>query len=309
MSEMILVIWRLSYMISYDYYKVFYYVCKYKNFTKAANVLLTSQSSISHTIQNLEHQLGCRLFVRNNRGIELTPEGTQLFEHISIGCEQFIKGESELINLASLDGGIIYLGATETALHCFLFNALDEFHLMYPNVKFKINTFSTNEAISSLHNGIVDFAITATPVDLYENMKKKDLKTIQDILIAGNIYHHLQSKKIHLSSLINYPFITYSLNSKTRLFTEQFFTNHNLVLSPSIELATSDLILPMVKHNLGLGYIPEEMAVNALKNKEVIKINTYEEMPARKICMVYDTHHPHSTASKVFLKFVENLIK
>src|SRR5574344_1707201 len=114
MSEMILVIWRLSYMISYDYYKVFYYVCKYKNFTKAANVLLTSQSSISHTIQNLEHQLGCRLFIRNNRGITLTAEGNQLFKYIASGCEQFIKGESEIMNAASLEGGIIYLGATES---------------------------------------------------------------------------------------------------------------------------------------------------------------------------------------------------
>lgn len=294
-------------MISYDYYKVFYYVCKYKNFTKAANVLLTSQSSISHTIQNLEHQLGCRLFIRNNRGITLTAEGNQLFKYIASGCEQFIKGESEIMNAASLEGGIIYLGATESALHCFLFDALDEFHLLYPKVKFKITTFSTNEAINSLKNGSVDIAITATPVDITENMKIVNLKSINDILIAGNLYKELQKKKVSLATIMDYPFITYSVNSKTRVFIEQFFADHNLVLSPSIELATSDLILPMVKHNLGLGYIPEEMALQALKNNEIIKVNTYEEIPSRKICMVYDAHHPHSTASKVFQQFIQNI--
>ena len=43
---------------SFDYYKVFYYVAKYSNFTKAASVLLSSQPSVTRSIQNLESELG-----------------------------------------------------------------------------------------------------------------------------------------------------------------------------------------------------------------------------------------------------------
>lgn len=291
-------------MISYDYYRIFYYVCKYKNFTKAANALMTSQSSISHTIQNLEHQLGCRLFIRNNRGIDLTPEGQQLYEYVSIGCEQFMKGEAELISSVSLESGSVYLGTTETALHCFLFDTLDEFHLKYPNVKFKINNFSTNEAIDALKNGSVDMAVTATPFDLYSNMKSINLKEIQDVLIAGPRYSYLQDKVLCLEDIQKYPFISFANGTKSRDFMEDFFKSNNLTLSPSMESATSDLILPMIKHNFGLGFLPEDMVSDSINSGEVIKIRVKESLPKRHIILVYDTQHPHTLASKEFEEFL-----
>ncbi|MFQ7077473.1 MAG: LysR family transcriptional regulator [Christensenellaceae bacterium] len=44
-----------------DYYRIFYYVAKYHNFTRAADALLTSQPTVTRTVKNLENDLGCRL--------------------------------------------------------------------------------------------------------------------------------------------------------------------------------------------------------------------------------------------------------
>lgn len=59
------------------------------NFTKAAEALDTSQSSISHTINTLEYQLGRRLFMRSNRRIDFPAEGERLYYYVREGCEQF----------------------------------------------------------------------------------------------------------------------------------------------------------------------------------------------------------------------------
>ena len=64
-------------MISYDSYRVFYYVSKCRSFTQAARQLLTSQPNITRTIRNLESALGCTLFLRSNHGVSLTPEGAR----------------------------------------------------------------------------------------------------------------------------------------------------------------------------------------------------------------------------------------
>ena len=82
--------------ISYDYYRVFYYVAKCRNFTQAASLLMSNQPNVTRTIQNLESQLGCTLFVRSNRGVRLTPEGERLYSHIRIAVEQIHAGEEEL---------------------------------------------------------------------------------------------------------------------------------------------------------------------------------------------------------------------
>lgn len=47
---------------SFDYYRTFYYVAKYKNFTRAATMLLSSQPSVTRSIQNLESELSCPPF-------------------------------------------------------------------------------------------------------------------------------------------------------------------------------------------------------------------------------------------------------
>ena len=47
--------------INYEYYKIFYYVARYKNLTKAAQILHNNQPNVSRTMKLLEYELGCKL--------------------------------------------------------------------------------------------------------------------------------------------------------------------------------------------------------------------------------------------------------
>ena len=96
---------------NFEYYKVFYYVSKYENLTKAASVLKTSQPAVTRTIHNLENILGCRLFTRSKSGMKLTPEGKIFYQYVAAGCAQFFKAEDNLNNLISLENGTIYISA------------------------------------------------------------------------------------------------------------------------------------------------------------------------------------------------------
>lgn len=64
----------------FDYYRIFYYVAKYKSFSKAAKFLHNNQPNITRCMNIMESELGCTLFIRSHRGIKLTPEGEQLYE-------------------------------------------------------------------------------------------------------------------------------------------------------------------------------------------------------------------------------------
>ena len=64
--------------VPYDYYRIFYYVAQHKSFTKAAEALGNNQPNITRCMNNLEQDLGCKLFIRTNRGISLMPEGLPL---------------------------------------------------------------------------------------------------------------------------------------------------------------------------------------------------------------------------------------
>ena len=292
---------------NFEYYKIFYYVAKYENLTKAATALKTSQPAVTRTIHKLEGELGCRLFTRSKTGRKLTPEGRTFYGYVAAGCAQFFKGENDLSNLISLENGTIYISATETALHCYLFQAMEEFNSLYPNVRFKILNNSTTESVNAVKEGKVDLAFVSANLQVAKPLRMKILRKYRDILIAGMRFEELKAGKEELSlkELVSYPWISLTAETITRRFLNEYFEKNGLTFAPDMELATTDMILPAVRHNLGLGFIPAEFADAELKSGQVFEIKVKEKLPERNIILIYDTEYPQSIAAKEFQKFLK----
>ena len=292
---------------NFEYYKIFYYVAKYENLTKAATALKTSQPAVTRTIHRLEGELGCRLFTRSKTGMKLTPEGRTFYGYVAAGCAQFFKGENDLSNLISLENGTIYISATETALHCYLFQAMEEFNSLYPNVRFKILNNSTTESVNAVKEGKVDLAFVSANLQVAKPLRMKILRKYRDILIAGMRFEELKAGKEELSlkELVSYPWISLTAETITRRFLNEYFEKNGLTFAPDMELATTDMILPAVRHNLGLGFIPAEFADAELKSGQVFEIKVKEKLPERNIVLIYDMEYPQSIAAKEFQEFLK----
>lgn len=290
--------------INYDHYKVFYYVSKYRSFTQAANFLMSNQPNITRTIKNLENQLGCTLFVRSNRGVSLTPEGEKLYAHVSVAIEHIAMGEEELTLDKGLQSGSVSIGASEVALHCFLLPVLKKFHKLYPGIRIRITNHTSPQAVAALNRGMVDLAVVTTPLDIPDGMKKSFLKEFREIAVCGAALSDLAQQRVGLADLKKYPIICLSPQTKTYEFYSQLFLKHGLTLAPEIEVATADQILPMVKSDLGIGFVPEALAADAIKKNEVFALNLKEQIPTRTVCMVKNTERPMSVAAKALEKAI-----
>ena len=290
--------------MNYEYYRMFYYVGKHKNLTRAAAELHTSQPAVTRTIQKLEKDLDCLLFVRSKAGVEFTHEGQILFDYVSAAHSQLMKGEEEVNQAAGAESGTIYIGTTVTALRGFLFSFLDHFHLEHPGIKFKISTDSTNGVIEKLRSGVVDLAFVSTPCSAAKVLPTKVLWQFNDILIAGSSYQQLQNRTLTASEVTMYPLVCLRKGMQLREFIDDYFAENGLSISPDIELDGADLIIPMVSHNFGVGFVPQNMAEDAIERGEVFRIRLAEELPARQICLITDPHHPRSRASRELSKAI-----
>ncbi len=313
--------------VSLDYYRIFYYVGKTGSITAAANALFLTQPTISHAIQNLEKELGCTLFLRTKKGVLMTPEAKNLYSHISIACEQIRIGEEQLHAALQLSEGSVSIGATETVLHFYLIPWLKKYHSLYPNIKLKISNSNTPATLQALKQGILDFAVLVMNEENdyaadYEknygkNHKKDSGKTFQitrledfsDIFVGGTEYAFLaeqtrQTKQpVSLSQLTQYPLVCLEKNTCTRTFLDQILKEHQVQWSPDIELATTDLIMPMVTQNFGIGFIPEYFAQTAIEQKTAFSLPIVERIPPRHIYLVC-TPTPHSAASEAFIRML-----
>lgn len=294
--------------MNYEYCKIFYYVGKHKNLTRAAAELYSSQPAVSRAIQSLEQELGCRLFVRNKSGVEFTHEGKILYEYASVAYTQLLKAEDEVSRSVSTEGGTIYIGTTITALYGYLFKILNDFREKHPKVKFKITTDSSDRTIEKLKNGIVDLSFVTTPFKSDGRFSISKINAFNDILIAGNRFSQLKDKTLSLEELSAYPLICLKEGMQLREFIDDMFAQNNLAFNPEIEPDSAQLIVQMVRHNFGLGFVPQSLAAEAMARGEIFKVNLADELPQRHICLITDPHHPLTNASRELVRMINSQI-
>lgn len=284
--------------INYEYYRIFYYTAKFKNLTQAAKAAGSNQPNISRIIKLLEHELGCNLMIRSNRGITLTPEGERLYSHVKIAIEQLKLAEEELQMTADLKEGFITIGATETALHLLLLPVLNRFKKQYPKIHIRILNHLTNQAIDSVKSRLVDFAVIATPPSVDKSLNPYPIMEFRDILIGGPSYAHHENIPVTLKELTAYPLVCLNENTMTYQFYEDFYRRNHLIFKPELEVAATDQILPIIKNDLGVGFIPEIFVKDALVKGEVHQLLLAEEIPPRQICLIENKSHPLSIAAR-----------
>lgn len=290
--------------ITYDYYRIFYYVAKYKSFSRAAKVLMSNQPNITKFMNNLEAQLDCRLLIRSRKGIALTPEGEKLYAHVAVAYEQLKAAELELASDKGLQSGIVTVGASEMALHGVLLPVLRRFRELYPGIRLCISNGSTLQAVRALKNGAVDFAVVTLASDVEKPLRSVCLKHFREILIGSNQYAFLAQEPHHLSELTEYPLICLGRDTITYDFYAKWYLEYGLELKPDTEVATADLLLPMILNNLGIGFVPENFAREAVEKGEAVEIPLLESIPKRSICLVEDRENHLSIAANTLKEMI-----
>ncbi len=270
---------------SYDHYAIFYYVAKYGSFTKAANALFLNQPNLTRTVKNLEEELGRPLFIRSNKGVKLTPAGEVLYEHVLAALEHFNAAEEEISLNKSLEGGVISIGASEIALHLYLLPILNKYKSTYPGVKVKISHLSAPGAVAKLDNGLVDLAMFTAPMQSTSEIVTSEIASFEEVAICGEAYYQIiGDKRLTLEELTEYPIVSFGKKTSTYDFYFRLFEKRGLDFTPDIEAATADQIIPLVKHNLGIGFVPKAF-LSDRGSESIYVVNLAEEIPTRQILL------------------------
>ena len=288
---------------NYDYYRIFYYVARYGGVSQAAKVLSADQPNLTRAVKNLESALGCPLFARSRRGMTLTPEGEKLYAHVRIAFEHIEAGEAELLESRNLQSGTVFVAASEVALRGLLLPVLKKYRTRYPGVRVRISNHSTPQAVSALKNGLVDIAMVTTPTGELNSLTSKEICEVSEIPVCGTAFSQLAGKKLSLSELSTYPLISLGKQTKTYESYSEWFRKNNCDFTPDIEAATADQILPMVKNNLGIGFVPEEF-LEEYPNQGIISLELQETVPSRQVCYLRKKGHTMSVACREMEKMI-----
>ena len=158
--------------------------------------------------------------------------------------------------------------------------------------------------MEALLRGQVDCAVVTTPCPAKKSLRETPLVPFPEILICGPAFADLAAKTRRLRDVEPCPFVCMGSGTSTFSFYQRLFLKHDLTFHVDMEAATMDQVLPMVQHDLGIGFFPEPMAAAALADGSVTRIRLTESVPQRAVSLVEDLSRPQSVAMKALKKLL-----
>lgn len=267
-----------------ELYRVFKEVASSGSISAASKQLYISQSAVSQSIKQLEDQLETRLFVRNSRGVELTADGSLLYDYIKSALSLIDSAEQKMAQSRALMTGELVIGASDTITSCFLLPHLRSFHKQFPGIKLRIINGTGGEVIRFLYDGHVDIAFTSSKPD---NMSLNISPCFDShmIFVASPDYDCDFNKAYTAAEIASFPIISLEHNSTSRIFLETLFRSKGIELRPEIELDTDALQVELAQIGLGITCISQEFFAASLEEGAVKPLKTDFDIPTRTVCM------------------------
>ena len=294
--------------VDLELYRVFYVVAKNKHMTRASEELHISQPAISQSIKKLEDQLGGALFLRSNKGMELTEEGKMFYEYVKGALELITNAENEFTSFKDLSKGEIKIGCSTTLTKLVLMDVLKEFHKDYPNININIINGLTKDLINDLKLGKLDLVIYNESNIKETNLNLEKIKEIKE----GFIYNpdFFKDDITSFEDLNKYPLILQKEESNSRKLLDQIALNNSVKLIPKMEVVSQELIVEFTNIGLGIGFSIIDLAKRNFSNLKELSIN--KKIPNINIYLATNKSVSLTFASKVFIKYLKkqkNLIK
>ena len=290
--------------VDLELYRVFYTVAKYNHMTKASEELHISQPAISQSVKKLENQLGGVLFLRSNKGMELTEEGKMFYEYVKGALELINNAENEFTSFKDLSKGEIKIGCSTTLTKLVLMNTLKEFHLAYPNININITNDLTSNLIKDLKVGKLDFVIFNEG-----NVKEKNLNLEKIVeLRQGFIYNpEFYNDNVNCYEDLNkFPLILQKEESNSRKLLDYVCLNNSVKLIPKMEVVSQELITEFVNSGLGVGFGIIDLAKRNYNNLK--ELNISKKIPNINVYLATNKSVSLTFASKMFINFLKKQI-
>ena len=287
--------------INLNLYKIFYITAQSKTILEASEKLYISQPAVSKSIRNLEKALSIQLLYRSKNGIELTPEGKEVFNYLDKCYNYLVAGEKILEDKKNLKVGNLTIGVPSHIASFYLLDYIKKFTGKHPNIKVRLVSSSTKNLINNLYNHQLDLIIDTPPIDITQkDMRIKKLTELQTTFITNNID---DTTNFDMSNMDNYKYIFPNESSPMARALYKKLKEYEICLKPNIEVDTTDVIISAVKKGLGVGYVVRKAVEKELSKGEISELILPIELPKLQLNLVYMDNYVTSAAKE----FIANI--
>ena len=250
----------------------FTHVAELGSFTKAAELLGYSQSTISFQIKQLEEELGCLLFERINHTITLTKRGHELVMYAHQVRALTDEFKESLIKDEEISCHI-HIVTPDSVCDDMINSHYIDFHNKYPNISIKFTTADTLVMFDMLDHNEADVIIT-----LDNHSYKKDYVIAKEEPLSMHFVASSKSKfagvkGLSIKDIVNEPFILTEYGQGYRRVFDKELAKRSLDITPVLEIGRTDIITTTVANSDMISFLPDFVTKPLIDSGELIYID------------------------------------
>ena len=292
--------------MEFRHLKTFQAIVQTGSFLQAAEQLQYAQSTITLHIQQLEKELGVKVFLRQGKKLQLTAAGKSLETHANFLLHRAEVLHQDMLELVAGKTGHLKIGSIEPVASLKLPTLLVKFCREYPKVKLTLETGVTDVISQRVASGKLDLAICSPPaakLGLNFNPLFYDPMTL--LLSQSN---SLSTKeKILVEDLTTERLLLTEINCPYRQVFEREIQHHNVNPNYGLEITSLKVLQDMVVAGLGIGVVPTAVVDRNCHNTVVKDIEGIKlELPVG-IALLPEKSIPGSALDRLVVIFKKNL--
>lgn len=273
-------------------------VAEEKNFTRAAERCFVVQSSLSHQIKALEHELGVTLFARSSRRVELTAAGDAFLVHARASLDAAERAASEA---AAANGQIrspLTVGVIPTVTAIDIPAALGQFHRTHPHVRISLRGGGSDEFIDAISAGRMDVAVLGLPNSTPPTGVSTRVLAREQLVAVVSTGHPLAGRRrLRLDDLADDVFVDFPEGTPGRVQSDLAFRAAGVRRDVAFEVMSTDLILDLVRQGLVVAMLSPAVIPNDADDLRTIPVTAG---PTRVEYLAWSSFNP-SPAAQAFL--------
>ena len=234
----------------------FTYVAEQGSFTKAAELLGYSQSTISFQIKQLEEELDCLLFERINHTITLTERGRELvvYAHKILALTDEFKEKS---NKEEKIAGYVHIVTPDSVCEEMVNRNYIDFHKKYPFITIKFTTADTNVMFDMLDHNEADLIITLDRHSYNKDYVIAKEEQLPMHFVTNSNSKYAGIKGLSILDIANEPFILTEYGQGYRRVLDRELAKKSIDITPVLEIGRTDVITSLLAQSDMISFLPD----------------------------------------------------
>ncbi len=234
----------------------FVQVAERSNFTRAAEALGYSQSTVSHQIKQLEGELGCLLFERINHKIKLTDRGRELLEYARAVCTLTDEFSERMHSPEQMRGALRIL-TPDSLCEDMIRRNFCTFHARYPEIALSFVSAGTEDMFTLLDENQADLMLTLDAHTWRHDYVILKEERVPMHFVTGAASPYATRVYSSLAELVSLPLVLTERGLGYRRVLDEALARASLAAEPILELSRTDVICEVLEGGVGVSYLPD----------------------------------------------------